>query len=405
MMKQSGSGHRSWRPALRWRAAPDGSRLRLRPADVLIPAGVTGVSLAASLAVASWHRGGSLVNLAGILILIASGAALVVRRWYPGTVLGVTLVAALLSAPVGHARLPWLAVIVALFSAVRARRRMAVIATLAVGYLSAVWPPWLIGSPRHSSTTFALTLLCGLLALLVAAELVRAAGERRVAARRLREQELLRLAGEERLRIARDLHDVLAHNISVINVQASTALHLAGREPERAVEALSTIREVSGQALTELRTVLGVLRADSDAAPRAPVPGLGQLETLASNMAGAGLTVQVTTDGDPVPLSTGADLAAYRIIQEALTNTARHSGAVRAAVRVRYREKEVEIVVEDDGPAGGLQVQPASPSGTGSGIAGMTDRARALGGTLTAGPRPGRGFVVHAVLPAGGCER
>src|SRR5579862_891495 len=231
MMKQYKSGHRSWRPALRWRAAPDGSRLRLRPADVLISAAVTVVSLVASLAVASWHQGGSLVNLAGILILIASGAALVVRRWYPGTVLGVTLVAALLSAPVGHARLPWLAVIVALFSAVRARRRMAVIATLAVGYLSAVWPPWLIGRPGHSST-FALTLLCGLLALLVAAELVRAAGERRVAARRLREQELLRLAGEERMRIARDLHDVVAHNIAVINVQASTALHLAGREPE-----------------------------------------------------------------------------------------------------------------------------------------------------------------------------
>jgi len=404
MMKQYKSGHRSWRPALRWRAAPDGSRLRLRPADVLISAAVTVVSLVASLAVASWHQGGSLVNLAGILILIASGAALVVRRWYPGTVLGVTLVAALLSAPVGHARLPWLAVIVALFSAVRARRRMAVIATLAVGYLSAVWPPWLIGRPGHSST-FALTLLCGLLALLVAAELVRAAGERRVAARRLREQELLRLAGEERMRIARDLHDVVAHNIAVINVQASTALHLAGREPERAVEALSTIREVSGQALTELRMVLGVLRAASDAAPRASVPGLGQLETLASNMAGAGLTVQVTTDGDPVPLSTEADLAAYRIIQEALTNTARHSGAVRAAVRVRYQEKEVEIVVEDNGPAGGLQAPSASPSGTGSGITGMTDRARALGGTLTAGPRPGRGFVVHAVLPVGGCER
>jgi signal transduction histidine kinase len=258
--------------------------------------------------------------------------------------------------------------------------------------------------PPHSST-FALALLCGLLALLGAAELVRAAGERRVAARRLREQELLRLAGEERMRIARDLHDVVAHNISVINVQASTALHLAGREPERAVEALSTIREVSAQALTELRAVLGILRADGDAAPRAPVPGLGELVTLASNMTGAGLTVQIVTEGTQVPLSAGADLAAYRIIQEALTNTARHSGAVRAVVRVRYRENEVEIVVEDDGPAGTLQPRPAGPAGTGSGIAGMTDRARALGGTLTAGPRPGRGFLVRAVLPAGGIER
>ena len=377
---------------------------RLRPADVLIPAGVTGASLAASLGVPSWHQGGSPVNPAGIVILIASGAALVARRWYPGTVLGATLAAALLSAPVGHASLPWLAVIVALFSAVRARRRMAVAATLVVGYLSAVWPPWLTGTRDHPSTTFALALLCGLLALLATAELVRAGAERRVAAQRLREQELLRLAGEERMRIARDLHDVVAHNIAVINVQASTALHLAGREPERAVAALSTIRDVSGQALTELRAVLGILRAYGDAAPRAPAPGLGQLGALASNMAGAGLAVQVTTEGAPVALPAGTDLAAYRIIQEALTNTARHSGAIQADVRVRYGEKEVEIVVEDDGPAGALP-PPAGAAGSGSGIAGMTDRARALGGTLAAGPRPSRGFLVRAVLPARGSER
>ena len=239
--------------------------------------------------------------------------------------------------------------------------------------------------------------------LLSAAELVRAAGQRRVAARRLREQELLRLAGEERMRLARDLHDVVAHNISVINVQASTALHLATRDPGHAVEALSVISDVSSQALTELRLVLGILRADGDSAPRAPVPGLGELGTLVSNMA-AGLEVGVTTEGTPVPLPAGADVAAYRIIQEALTNAARHSGAARAIVRVRYGEEEVEIVVEDEGAAGPLPPRPAAMAGTGSGIAGMADRARALGGTLTAGPRPGRGFVVRAVLPFGGSE-
>jgi signal transduction histidine kinase len=297
----------------------------------------------------------------------------------------------------------WFPVIVAFFAAVRAKRRMAVIVTLITGYLSSVWPPWLIGSPGHATATFALSLLCGLLVLLSAAELVRAAGQRRVAARQLREQELLRLAGEERMRIARDLHDVVAHNISVINVQASTALHLAARNPGHAVQALSVISDVSSQALAELRQVLGILRADGDSAPRAPVPGLGELDTLVSNMA-AGLEVEVTTEGTPVPLPAGADVAAYRIIQEALTNTARHSGAARANVRVRYDEEKVEIVVEDEGAAGPLPPRPAATTGTGSGIAGMADRARALGGTLMAGPRPGRGFVVRAVLPLGGSE-
>ncbi len=148
---------------------------------------------------------------------------------------------------------------------------------------------------------------------------------------------------------------------------------------ERAREALATISDVSRQALAELRSVLGVLRADGDAAPRAPAPGLGEQDTLVGNMAAAGLKVKLAAGDSPVPLPASVELAA-------LTNRARHSGAARATVRVRYLGSEVEIEVEDEGTAGS---RPPRPAGTGSGIAGMTDRAQALGGRLTAGSRPG----------------
>jgi signal transduction histidine kinase len=392
MIKLLRGGNSPWATA----ATPGPAAVAVSALDAGIAALTTGVSLAGSYAARSWHPHTPPVNAAGWLLVLAGGAVLAVRRRYPAAVLGVTMVTALPAGSFGHVSLVWPPVIVAFFAAVRARRRAAVIASLFTGYLTAVWPPWLIGSPGHARAAFAFVLLCGLLVLLCVAELTRAAGQRRLAAQRLREQELLRLAGEERMRIARDLHDVVAHNISVINVQANTALHLAGSQPEQAVRALATISDVSRQALAELRSVLGVLRADGDAAPRAPAPGLGELDTLASNVAAAGLKVEFTTEGSPVPLPASVDLAAYRIIQEALTNSARHSGAARAAVRVRYRGGAVEIEVDDEGTAG---PKSARPAGTGSGIVGMADRARALGGRLTAGPRPGGGFRVSALLP------
>jgi signal transduction histidine kinase len=406
MVKVLRIGYAPWPAAAaflrRTAIAAAGSHARRWLADAGIAAIVTGASLAGTAATESWHHQGPRMNPVGILLLIASGASLTARRRYPEAVLGVTLGAALVSGLIGQARFAWLPVIAALFAAVRARRRSAVLGSLVIGYVSAVWPPWLIGSRGHTSATSALTLLSGLLVLLSAAELMRAAAERRLAAQRIREQELLRLAGEERMRIARDLHDVVAHNISVINVQANTALHLADRQPERAKQALATINDVSRHALAELRSVLGILCADGDAAPRLPAPGLGELDTLVANMTAAGLKVELEAEGSPVRLPASADLAAYRIIQEALTNSARHSGGLRAAVRVRYRASEVEIEVDDEGTTG---IKPQRPAGTGSGIAGMTDRAQALGGQLTAGPRPGGGFRVTAVLPISGADR
>jgi signal transduction histidine kinase len=410
-------------PATSGQAGPDGSGTAssVTPAargvrrwliDALIAVVVTAVSLAWNYGGQYWHGHQSAMNAAGYVMLAAGGLSLAARRRYPASVLAVTLVAALVAGSVGHAAIPWLPLVVAFFTAVVARRRAAAVAALVIGYLVSVWPPWLIGTRGHASATFALALLCGLLVLLSAAELIRGSLARRAAQQHLRQEELLRRAGEERMRIARDLHDVVAHNISVINVQANTALHLIDRRPEHAREALTAINEVSRQALVELRSVLGVLRGvdeETRGAPRAPAPGLGRLDELASAMRAAGLTVRLEAEGDRVPLPAAADLAAYRIIQEALTNSARHSGGTHATVKICYRGDDVEIEVDDDGTAGAGRPAGALPAaaagGTGNGIAGMTERAQALGGWLRAGPRPDGGFRVTARLPAQGEAR
>ena len=203
--------------------------------------------------------------------------------------------------------------------------------------------------------------------------------------------------------MARDLHDVVAHNISVINVQANTALHLMDRQPERARSALTTINDVSKQALVELRSVLGVLRDVDESAPRAPSPGLARLGDLADSAAAAGLAVHVEEAERPAPLPADVDLAAYRIIQEALTNSARHSGGDQGhGARRLWRWRP-------DRRGGRRRHSPAAAAqpranGPGNGIAGMTERAKALGGTLQAGPRPEGGFGVRA-LAAGPRER
>ena len=280
----------------------------------------------------------------------------------------------------------------AFFTAVLAHRRAAAVASLVIGYLVSVWPPWLIASRGHVSGTWALGLLVWLIILLSAAELIRAQRQRATEIASRREEEAKRQVSEQRMAIARDLHDVVAHNISVINVQANTALHLMDRQPERAREALTAIHEVSKQALGEVRSVLGVLRGSGgEGPPLAPSPGLDRLAELAAGT--PGMSVRVITDGAPRPVPTGVDLAAYRIVQEALTNSVRHSGGRTATVRLRYDKDALTVLVDDDGTS-------AHPPRQGNGMTGMTERARSLGGTLEAGPRPGGGFRVLARLPA-----
>jgi signal transduction histidine kinase len=389
---------KTWKPG-RPDAGGGAGSARRWSVDVLIAAAVTGAQLGAM----SWHGRQHAAGSLDYALLAVAGAALLGRRRFPVAVLAVTLAASLIA---GRSGSPLYLLLTAAFvNAVLAGQRVAAIASLVIGYLAAVWPPWLIGARQHTTATAALGLLCGLLVLLGAAELIRARNQRAQALQHSREEELRRRAGEERMRIARDLHDVVAHNISVINVQASTALHLMDRQPERARAALSAINDVSRQALVELRYVLGVLRGADESAPRAPSPGLARLGELVDSAAATGLAVAVEEEGPQVRLPGNVDLAAYRIVQEALTNSARHSGGAVATVRVSYGERELMIEVADDGagrPDGGRP--PAGGDGAGHGIAGMTERAHALGGTLDAGRRPEGGFRVLARLPLNGAR-
>jgi signal transduction histidine kinase len=194
-------------------------------------------------------------------------------------------------------------------------------------------------------------------------------------------------AAEERARIARELHDVVAHSVSVMVVQAGAARTQVGRDDEAAAGALKAVETGGREALAELRNLLGVLSEGRR-------PGLAQLGELVERMRGTGLPVEVTTDGAPQPLAPDADLAAYRVVQEALTNTLKHAAGAAARVTLRYRERVLEIEVVD---AGGVPAPAAG--GSGQGLRGMRDRVAALGGEVEAAPRPGGGFAVRARLP------
>lgn len=201
-----------------------------------------------------------------------------------------------------------------------------------------------------------------------------------------------RAATEERLRIAREVHDVVGHHISLINVQSAAALHRIGRDPAQARVALSAIKESSRAALRDLRATLGVLRQADEAVPIAPAAGLARIRELVESAERAGLTVRARTSGAAGPLPTEIDLAAYRIVQESLTNVTRHSDATTVTVHIGRTPREVTVEVADNG-------RVAGPSSGGTGISGMRERARALGGDLTAGPGPAGGFHVCARLP------
>lgn len=216
--------------------------------------------------------------------------------------------------------------------------------------------------------------------------------QRAAEAERTKEEAALRRAGEERLRIARELHDSLTHSISIVKLQAGVAVHLARKRGEEVPEALLAIQEASGEAMRELRATLEVLRTD-DVVP--PGSGLARLGELIERARTAGLAASVTVTGPERPLPDAVDRAAYRIVQEALTNVARHAGRAKTTVRLAYARDLFAVHVEDEGPA--TPQDPAPPPGTG--LTGMRERVTALGGTLHAAPRPGGGFCVRAELP------
>jgi signal transduction histidine kinase len=255
--------------------------------------------------------------------------------------------------------------------------------------------------PNHTASEFA--FIPGLMAiawfagfaLRERAGQAEAAQERAIRAEREQEENARRAVFEERVRIARELHDVVAHHVSMMGVQAGAARMVIDRDPAQAKDALAAIEASSRQAVDELHRLLGFLRQAGDTDDLAPSPGVRQLPGLAAGMSDSDLAVEVGVEGNERPLPPTVDVSAYRIVQEALTNTLKHAGASRADVRLRYGPGELEVEIVDDGRGAG------APSGGGSGLGliGMRERAALHGGQLTAGPVPGGGFAVRVTLP------
>jgi signal transduction histidine kinase len=215
-----------------------------------------------------------------------------------------------------------------------------------------------------------------------------------------REERAREAVRRERARIARELHDVVAHEMTVMTIQAAAARRVLGTNPEEVGPALNAIEAAGHDALAEMRRLLGLLRTDHSGPDFSPQPGLGRIDGLIEQMRETGLDVTLEVDGTPVGLPAGVDLNAYRIVQESLTNAMKHGGpGVRAVVRVAYGANDVTVAVDDDGRGASEALAP--DNGSGHGIVGMQERAALLGGDLAAGPRPGGGYRVRARLPIG----
>jgi len=371
------------------------------PSDVAVALSTGVLQVVFTLLASQNLRGRLPLDALGVVLLVAGPVALLGRRRWPlATLLVVAAVTVLFYAlgyPFGPA---WLALIVAFWTSVTGGQRLAAWLTAGLAIPAFVALTALFGRTPVPGLGGVVAHLGWLLVVLVAAEVVRARRERVLEAARTRAEEDRRRAGEERLRIARELHDVLAHNISLINVQAGVALHLMDERPGQSRTALVAIKQASSDALRELRSVLDVLRQGGDA-PRSPTSGLDSLDGLVANAAAAGLEVRTRVEGTPRPLPAGVDLAAFRIVQEALTNVTRHAGPASATVLVAYGDDDLTVQVDDDGRG---HPKPGGTPGGGNGIRGMRERAAALGGDLSAGPRAGGGFRVSAHLPLDGAR-
>jgi signal transduction histidine kinase len=378
-----------------WHGPPWGGQ---RPPGFALPFVVGVIQVVGSFGAEHGQPERTPLDALAVALLVAGPLALLARRRYPVQVLAVVAAVSLAYLFRGY---PWgpffLSFAVALLHAVSRGHRTAAWAAgvgTYVGYFALI--RFVDDTVRPGYGAY-LGTGAWLLVLLAVGELARVARERATEAERTRAEERRRQASDERLRIARELHDVLAHNISLINVRAGVALHLMDDDPEQVRAALVAIKEASRDTLREVRATLGVLRAVDEDAPRAPTAGLAGLPELADQVRAAGLPVRTEVAGEPRTLPAPVDLAAFRIVQEALTNVRRHAGRASATVLVGYGDGELTVRVDDDG-TGTAPAGPPEPGG-GNGIPGMRERAAALGGTLTAGPRPGGGFRVEAHLP------
>ncbi|MEW1718289.1 sensor histidine kinase [Streptomyces sp. NPDC093109] len=342
--------------------------------------------------------------------VLLEGAACVALWWHrrlPRTVVATTVVCANTAGAVGYLLTPLLLapVMAALYwLAVSTDRRTARVSLVVV--VALLVPTALVSDPFHHALL--LKTVGPAFWVLLPVATGTAVRLRRLYLEAVREEERHRVA-EERMRIARELHDIVAHHLAVANAQAGTAAHLVHTHPDRSGQILADLAVTTSSALRELRTTLGLLRqAGESEAPLAPSPGLGQLPGLTAAFTAAGLVVTVTTEGEVRPLSPGVDLTAYRIVQEALTNVTRHTAAVAAQVRLAYSHHRLTITVSDNGGAPPGRVPARVPGrvparvparGGGFGLIGIEERARSVGGSLEVGPRPEGGFRVTTALP------
>ncbi|MDJ0383288.1 histidine kinase [Streptomyces sp. G-G2] len=346
-----------------------------------------------------------------LALMVLAAAALVLRRRHPLAVLAVTSALTLTELITGAPRAPVaMGAVVALYTLAARTDRPTTwrVGLLTMAGLTGV--AMLAGPlPWYAQENLGLFAWTGMAA--AAGDAVRsrrafidAIRERAERAERTREEEARRRVAEERLRIARDLHDVVAHHIALVNVQAGVAAHVMDKRPDQAKEALAHVRDASRSALNELRATVGLLRQSGDPeAPTEPAPGLAVLDALVDTFRHAGLPVDVIVQlgpGRDAALPAAVDLAAYRVIQEALTNVRKHAGpGARAEVSVVRVGSSAEVTVLDDGGSGAdSSPEPADPGG-GHGLLGMRERAGALGGSCFAGPRYGGGYRVHVILP------
>jgi signal transduction histidine kinase len=362
----------------------------------------------------------------GFILLIVSGLVLAVRRRWPLPVFITAAVASLVYYAIGFSDGPgWIGLFIALYTltAYGDGRRTPALAGVGITVLATGWLIAAAGIEPRAAIGWVFFRIAASVMAAALGESVRSrrtiaadALERARQAERTREEEARSRVGAERLRIAREVHDTVAHAIAIINVQAGVTAYLLDKRPERAREALVTIEQTSAQALHEMRAVLGVLRDPDNG--RVPHPGLGQVGALAALAREAGLDIKLELTSSAVTLPSAVDHTAYRVLQESITNVIRHVGPTLVTVVLDYGTDVLEVRVTDEGGrdaagdgAGGPRVPAGHPAGhpagtvnggsaePGRGIVGMRERCGLLGGELTAGPRPCGGFEVKARLP------
>jgi signal transduction histidine kinase len=370
-----------------------------------------GASFAAALVVISRGIDAAederVLDAAGYACLVVAGAALAVRRRLPAAALLLASAAVGVYAARSYPGGPiFLMPLVGVYSVAELRPRRRSLPLVAAAVLMVLLPALAFDRSTEEPGLIALVYLGWVAVALLLGEASRGRREHLVGleerARYLeqsREQEARRRVAEERLRIARDVHDVAAHALASIALQAGVGTRLGARKPQAAQDALARIRSASTDALDELRRVLDLMRGEDGAELHDPPPTLADLDGLVSNASGNGTEVRLEVRGKPRPLPAVLELAAYRIVQESLTNVVRHAESPTATVTLTYCGPGLEVEVVDRGRGVHVSDGPA-----GHGITGMKERAAAVGGRLEAGPRPHRGFRVWARLPVGAAE-